>query len=259
MPGAMRGWPREGGPFKLCSMHRLPWRSSAGRAVYPTIIEVPYLSAGMSVIGNVRVNPLQPPPGIPTHPGLLPSLDHGPLVTKGRIRRLPPLGWTYIPWGIPTYLVWGPFTWSTGMPQLGWHVRFLPQRKTKKASGMGIGCLQHHRHHVQCRWHISQTSWHRKPAQQQRPSTKTFSRDCHAGIARWSDFRLSPPWQSPCAKQVHVHIPWHLHPGPRAASQAVYAFVAADRPVVAGAAHLYPSRNVSSSWVAFPLWTSKPS
>ena len=41
-------------------------------------------------LGNVRVNPLQLPPGSPTHPGLLPSLDHGPLVSKRRIRRSPP-------------------------------------------------------------------------------------------------------------------------------------------------------------------------
>ena len=42
-------------------------------------------------MGYVRVNPLQPPPGSPTHPGLLPSLDHGPPVSKGRIRRLTPI------------------------------------------------------------------------------------------------------------------------------------------------------------------------
>ena len=36
----------------------------------------------------VRINPLQPPPGSPTHPGQPPSLGYDPLVSKGQICRL---------------------------------------------------------------------------------------------------------------------------------------------------------------------------
>ena len=37
---------------------------------------------------SVRINPLQPTPGGPTHPGLHPSLGYDPLVSKGQICRL---------------------------------------------------------------------------------------------------------------------------------------------------------------------------
>ncbi|CAL5219684.1 g1571 [Coccomyxa viridis] len=75
----------------------------------------------------------------------------------------------------------------------------------------------------------------------------------HTRIARWSGFRLSLLGRAHVAKQVLVSMfTYHgtFIPVPeqllRQLCTAVYTFVAANRPVVAGAAHLYPSRDVSS-------------
>ncbi|CAL5220132.1 g2089 [Coccomyxa viridis] len=75
----------------------------------------------------------------------------------------------------------------------------------------------------------------------------------HTRIARWSGFRLSLLGRAHVAKQVLVSMfTYHgtFIPVPeqllRQLCTAVYTFVAANRPVVAGAAHLHPSRDVSS-------------
>jgi len=74
-----------------------------------------------------------------------------------------------------------------------------------------------------------------------------------ARIARWSGFRLSLLGRAHVAKQVLVAMfTYHgtFIPVPeqllRQLCTSVYTFVAANRPVVAGAALLYPSRVISS-------------
>ena len=74
-----------------------------------------------------------------------------------------------------------------------------------------------------------------------------------ARIARWSGFRLSLLGRAHVAKQVLVAMfTYHgtFIPVPeqllRQLCTSVYTFVAANRPVVAGAALLYPSRDASS-------------
>ena len=73
-------------------------------------------------------------------------------------------------------------------------------------------------------------------------------------IARWSGFRLSLIGRAHVAKQVLVSmITYHgtFVPVPADLLQqictAIYTFVAANRPAAAGAAHLFPCRDISSS------------
>ena len=144
------------------------------------------------------------------------------------------------------------------------HVEATGSRlQRSKSSGMGIGSLQHLAGPDQATGitfsaagtlvrHLGKPLSTDAGAAAETLYTDILQR-LNARIARWSGFRLSLLGRAHVAKQVLVSMfTYHgtFIPVPeqllRQLCTAVYTFVAANRPVVAGAAHLYPSRDVSS-------------